>query len=449
MTGIERLRGIVRELGDISFCYDLYARLGDIADQIEREARAPFSRVRVLAVVSDMESRVSDEGGSFGALVARWARELRGATLSRRESDAVADVSVSAYDLLPEDDREAVAWVRDHGGIAYVKDAWNVRSNLDRQLERAQAKVERQQRHIEHVQGVCKTRAHRIMELNKLNRSYVYALNGVCEHLGLTDGTGLPDMPEVIWTELDRRLVPEGMEWPRFEDGEPVRIGDGVSVAVHDEDGDFERSMTADSISFGEHGIIVCDPRHLVRLLSGERVRRPAPKVLDADGAEILVGDTVYDTELANGDKFTVESIDKNGDVRARGDKYILTQSSVAFTHRAPVLAADGKPLCEGEHVWHVETGTELVVKELPKPGAYQAVVVFAPPASHLTSFDPDRLTHERPDSWERLEEDVAGASCPDVYCANHHIDASDTSYEWAMARDIVRRAKALAERDA
>ena len=25
---------------------------------------------------------------------------------------------------------------------------------------------------------------------------------------------------------LDRRLMPEGYEWPRFEDGEPVRIGD-------------------------------------------------------------------------------------------------------------------------------------------------------------------------------------------------------------------------------
>lgn len=28
--------------------------------------------------------------------------------------------------------------------------------------------------------------------------------------------------------EVEKRLVPEGMEWPRFEDGEPVRIGDEV-----------------------------------------------------------------------------------------------------------------------------------------------------------------------------------------------------------------------------
>lgn len=61
------------------------------------------------------------------------------------------------------------------------------------------------------------------------------------------------------------------------------------------------------------------------------------------------------------------------------------------------VLAADGLPLRGGERVYHVETGAELVVEELPKPGAYQAVVVFAPPAGHPMSFDPDRLTHERP----------------------------------------------------
>ena len=174
-------------------------------------------------------------------------------------------------------------------------------------------------------------------------------------------------------------------------------------------------------------------------------------KVLDAHGVEIRVGDRVWDV-LGNR-MFEVLDIDDEGRlgeyvVKTRGaDGVGLTGWSrpCDLTHHYPVTGADGKPLREGEHVYHVETGAELVVKELPRPGEYQAVVVFAPPASHLTSFDPDQLTHERPDSWEQLEEDVANASCPDVYCVNHHIDASDTSYEWAMARDIVRRAKALA----
>lgn len=121
MTGIERLRELARICTCDCKVLVEQNKLADIADQIEREARAPFSLVRVLAVVSDMESRVSDEGGSFGALVARWARELRGATMSRQENDAVADASVSAYDLLPADEREAIAWVREHGGLDSVK----------------------------------------------------------------------------------------------------------------------------------------------------------------------------------------------------------------------------------------------------------------------------------------------------------------------------------------
>ena len=55
----------------------------------------------------------------------------------------IDQTSVDLYDLLPIEDREAIEWVREHGGIAYVKDAWDVRRNLDRQLEKAQAKVER------------------------------------------------------------------------------------------------------------------------------------------------------------------------------------------------------------------------------------------------------------------------------------------------------------------
>ena len=123
------------------------------------------------------------------------------------------------------------------------------------------------------------------------------------------------------------------------------------------------------------------------------------------------------------------------------------------LTHRAPVLAADGKPLRDGEHVYHVETGAELVVKELPKPGEYQAVVVFAPPASHLTSFDPDQLTHERPESWERLEEDVSALIDANVECSGAMQDYVDERgvkcphgiLYLGVVQDVLRRAKALA----
>ena len=169
-----------------------------------------------------------------------------------------------------------------------------------------------------------------------------------------------------------------------------------------------------------------------IRIL--DRKGRFAPKVLDADGVEIRVGDRVWSTQLDEPHEWIV--IDPHED---RDDSQTVLVSigdrtgharPENLTHRAPVLAADGRPLRKGEHVYHVETGAELVVKELPKPGEYQAVVVFAlptSPASHLTSFDPDRLTHERPDSWERLEEDARSCTCV------------------MEAIDLVRRAKKLA----
>lgn len=71
-----------------------------------------------------------------------------------------------------------------------------------------------------------------------------------------------------------------------------------------------------------------------------------------------------------------------------------------------------------------------------------------------------DFLHLRRPDSWDRLEEDVARIGSPDYPCDyfNHadcgmpcyscptHTDAEDCTAE--LARDILRRAKALAERD-
>lgn len=60
------------------------------------------------------------------------------------------------------------------------------------------------------------------------------------------------------------------------------------------------------------------------------------------------------------------------------------------------VLDADRVEIREGEHVYHVETGAEFVVRSLPKPGEYQTVVVLDPTINRITSFDPDRLTHER-----------------------------------------------------
>lgn len=233
-------------------------------------------------------------------IMARYAaRKMREAV----ERDGEGATTVSAYDLLPEEDRKAIAWVREHGGL----------------------------------------------------------------------------------DEVEKRLMPEGMEWPKV-DGKPVdfKTAYGPSLGV------------LEAVSIYNTG--ACEVMgHDGTIKSAKDIHVATPKALDADGVEICVGDRIYDTDTGCGR--TVRAVNDNGTVEFDGHEN-RGWFGRFLTHRAPVLAADGKPLREGEHVYHVETGAELVVKELPKPGEYQAVVVFAlptSPASHLTSFDPDRLTHRAP----------------------------------------------------
>lgn len=199
----------------------------------------------------------------------------------------------------------------------------------------------------------------------------------VCEAMAERADTG-----KRVLTERERRILDM---WPRFEDGEPVMIGDEVDglggeiIEVY-----IAEDAAAIWNNFANH----------MHLSLGERVNRPAPKVLDADGVELKVGDTVYEPN---------------------GQSGIVT--AVHPSTRCVDLRQDG---CD----------------------AY--------------AMDTKRLTHTRPDSWERLEEDASkepcfyfgfedkpcgdGAGCP----ANKLGNCSKFK-----AADIVRRAKALAGAEA
>ena len=238
---------------------------------------------------------------------------------------------------------------------------------------------------------------------------------------------------------VKERTMPEDMSWPFYEDGEPVRIGEYVICD--------ERCSSAavDCIEFNESGFkLYGESGHLIAgsdMPYSERVKRPAPPVLDADGAEVHRTDRVW--LLDGSGPYTVDC--NWGDGTCSIVELVEHVRADQLTHRAPVLAADGKPLREGEHVYHVETGAELVVKELPKPGEYQAVVVFAPPASHLTSFDPDQLTHERPDSFSLIEQD--SELTPYNYALKYGKPDGVSNGKFQRV-DLVRRCKALAEKE-
>ena len=238
--------------------------------------------------------------------------------------------------------------------------------------------------------------------------------------------------------EVKKRLMPEGMEWPRFEDGEPVRLGDAFSYGDETFYVDSVQLLRREFHLWATNGKVVTGS-------NGERCERPAPKVLDADGEEIHKGDTVWCT---NGHgPFEVTSIvyaDKWRVVCDSEENGHLNVFPESITHRAPVIAGDGKPLREGETVWDINDakGYPGTVSSTELDGFGHVKITCEEPVPASVYIHPSRLTHERPvaDSWERLEEDADGIA---------RLFEGVDEYASADIRDLVRRAKALAERDA
>lgn len=247
VTGIERLRDLAdMRVVDNGRSKTLRSELSSIADQIEREldeeAKSSLADyLRVRGVERDMERHILGHEGMDDSPVARWARELRealGATMSRHESDAVAG---SPRDALTDEDRDALEWVRDHGGLDEV-----------RKLARYETKEE-----VE------------LVALNELRH-----LAGVRQG----EAASISKMGESI----ARRLVPEGCEWlieawPKFEDDAPVKLGD---MSLIDGDADM-----VEAVQIWIHGKpVIYGDNGSQQLEKGERVKRP---VLDADGVPI------------------------------------------------------------------------------------------------------------------------------------------------------------------
>ena len=188
----------------------------------------------------------------------------------------------------------------------------------------------------------------------------------------------------MAYTDIENRILDM---WPKFEDGSYVQLGDSYI----DTDGDDNQVM---AIEFNDRctDLVGLEGFHTGFDTSGERVKRPAPKVLDADGVEIKVGDTVYD---ANGEGHIVKEVYFDDDE----------------SHEHTVWCGECKLGCRFVYV-------------------------------------ADQLSHTRPDSWEQLEED-AGED-PFRYCktVGKRLDTFDNAEVFKSA-DLVRRAKALAEKEA
>ena len=109
------------------------------------------------------------------------------------------------------------------------------------------------------------------------------------------------------------RVMPEGVSWPRYEDGEPVRMGDPFvtwdgqasevrSVTLYTPGPDAAWTINAGSCRNFVGG---SDEAHRMH---GLRLKRPAPKAVGADGVEVKAGDTVW---ADDGREWTVMKADQ------------------------------------------------------------------------------------------------------------------------------------------
>ena len=200
-----------------------------------------------------------------------------------------------------------------------------------------------------------------------------------------------------------RKQVPSEKErqildmWPHFEDGELVMPGDKVHYASAYND---ETSIEVESITAMDGYFVLCDDEcRSNQYEQGQRVKRPVQSVLDADGVEIEAGDTVY------------------GIGRTK--------------HRFEVIDPH-----------HID----------PELGEAFSVRCYDRDELEECHCKPKLLTHTRPDSWERLEEDTMKGSCAyfgfaDKPCSDGDGCPANKPGDCAKfkAVDIVRRAKALA----
>lgn len=248
------------------------------------------------------------------------------------------------------------------------------------------------------------------------------------------------------YNEIEQRILDM---WPKFEDGCYVQLGDKVVANSGENKG---REFIVRNVYFENgHGKLrssVSDGCYWNWKSADTRVKRPAPKALDAEGVEIKVGDTVY--SIRTGAKCKVEGIEGDGVIKT-DDEYGLKWriiNSHDVTHKQPVRDMDGVLIEVGDKVWGIGDINPATVVEVDGD------------AVHVQYFDgfifehkAAQLSHERPDSWERLEEDAEKGNCEYLgrsqsSCDGCYLNGKSACDEYVRI-DLVRRAKALAEKEA
>lgn len=227
-----------------------------------------------------------------------------------------------------------------------------------------------------------------------------------------------------IADEIEKYYIPR----PRFEDGEPVQVGDAFVQKIFDE----ETVLQKIGIDlYSKLGNMVWFP--------DEVVQRPELKVLDSDGIEIKVGDTVW--IVKTGVKGTVKNVGGNrADIEWDDGRWSGDINAKNLTHEKPVFASDGERIKVGDTVWDIDSGEKLTVVEFANR-EHSIIQCSHEDDGYCDDFDAYKLTHREPDSLEQLRDDLRDL-VPFMPADEFMVNASDLI-------SITNRLTAIMERDA
>ena len=206
--------------------------------------------------------------------------------------------------------------------------------------------------------------------------------------------------------ELRARLMPEGLEWPRFEDGEPVRLGDETDMTWPVTSVAFER------FHGGDLETLVGDDSGSFSLEPGELVRRPARKDFPKGAPE--EGPSEKNPQVLSDDAWARDFLRHHQRLMAVAQG--LDEARPGERPEPPATPSRGR-------------------RDTVAPGTPAAKLPNASQSGSIGITDTDK---DAEDSWERLGEDIMGFG---VGYASTLPDEADRE------RDaLVARAKALAE---
>ena len=206
----------------------------------------------------------------------------------------------------------------------------NDANNLRQKLDSAEKKAERRKRHI----GYLETALHDKNALLEQRGGTIARLTAECSELR-----------KQVPTERERQILDM---WPRFENGEYVWFGD----RYEDWDG-LKKEVAAVQFERDERSLLDRDGFHTC-FSFGERVKRPAPKVLDADGVEIKVGDTVWHhSGFAHGVVTSIDVGSLMGTVRYVNGGVEFRDAAKDLAHTRP----DSRERLEEDAEFNDETG--------------------------------------------------------------------------------------------